>query len=227
MGYLLSFNAGVMLYVSFVDILPEIIHKAGLKSANLGFFAGFFLILVASLVPNWGATDDNHIAHDEKRHLESTSQKNFNRMGVLTAFAISLHNLPEGIATYIASIRSLDTSLLILVSIGLHNIPEGVIVASPIYLATRSKWKAFKYALISGLCESLTAIIVCLSFPSLINSQYNLYLMAAAAGAMVCVSVQELIPQALQCCSKVKFVYLFSLGMLFASSAVCFLPQAS
>ena len=127
---------------------------------------------------------------------ENTDNKGLYKIGIISMVAIVLHNIPEGIATFITSTNNLKLGLTITIAIALHNIPEGISIAVPIYHATNNKLKAFLYALLSGMSEVLGSILAYLFLAPLINDHVMKALYAIIAGIMIHISVYELIPGA-------------------------------
>jgi len=200
----LGFSAGVMIYVSFVEIFPLAKEALGAqyseKMASLitviSFFAGMVLIAVIDkLIPSY---ENPH----EVKSVESMSRrphdKKLMRMGILSAVAIGIHNFPEGLATFIAGLGDPEIAYPIAFAIAIHNIPEGIAVSVPIYFATGSRRKAFVYSFLSGLAEPLGAIIGFVLIYSLvgINAMVMGILFAVVAGIMVFISLDELLPTA-------------------------------
>jgi ZIP family zinc transporter len=210
----LGFSAGVMLYVSFVEIFPQaqasIIEDLGTKRGPwvnvLAFFGGMLLIgIIDKFIPK--TTNPHEVSSIEE--LESISidgieekkekqvnPKNLLRMGILTALAIAIHNFPEGIATFLAALNDPTIAIPITVAIAVHNIPEGISVYVPIYYATGSKKKAFLYSFLSGLAEPLGAIIGFLILSPFLTPALFGICFAAVAGIMVYICVDELLPAA-------------------------------
>ncbi len=204
LSFALGLSAGVMIYVSFVDILPK--ATASLSESfdgklaqiytTLAFFGGIILIaIIDKFVPS---SENPH----ELRSVEnmasapSSSRQKLRRMGIVTALAIGIHNFPEGIATFLAALEDPDIGLAIAGAISIHNIPEGIAVAIPIFYATGSRAKAFKWSLLSGLSEPVGAIIgYILLKPYLSPATFGL-VFAAVAGIMVYISLDELLPAA-------------------------------
>lgn len=121
------------------------------------------------------------------------------RMGLLTGLAVGLHNLPEGLATFVATLASPSAGVAIAVAIALHNIPEGVVVAMPIYYATKSKWKGFLWSFVSGVAEPIGGLLAYLILASNGMSPLAFAIMFAfVAGMMVYISLRELLPTALK-----------------------------
>ncbi len=197
----LGFSAGVMIYISFVDLFPlatsyfqetmERRMSEGLTA--ISFFGGMFLIaIIDKLIPSY---ENPH----EVKSIESydaSEYKGLKRMGILSAVAIAIHNFPEGMATFTVSLANVEIAFPIAVAIALHNIPEGIAVSMPIYFATGSKRKAFWLSLLSGLAEVLGAIIafVLIYFVFGISSTILGVMFAAVAGIMVFISIDELLP---------------------------------
>jgi len=213
----LGFSAGVMIYVSFVDIIPKA-HDA-LASVmsesraslytTISFFAGILFIgIIDKLVPN---IENPH----EIKFIGDNGKKNGSlmRMGVFTAIAIAVHNFPEGIATFTAAVNNLSTGIVIAIAIAIHNIPEGIAISVPVYYATGSKRKAMKYSFISGLSEPLGAIIGYLILMPFLNDTVFGIVFAVVAGIMVFISIDELLPAAKEYGEHHISIYGLVLGM--------------
>lgn len=187
----LGFSAGVMLYVSLVEILPEAMSSAGSPLAVLAFFLGIALIAVIDrLVP------EPMNPHEPSQITDGARQRNLMRMGVMTALAIAIHNFPEGFATFIAALEDPTIAVPIAAAIAIHNIPEGVAVAVPLRQATGSRTKALGWTFVSGLAEPLGALVgFALLMPWLSPITMGVVL-AGVAGVMVFVSLDELLPTA-------------------------------
>lgn len=207
----LGLSAGVMLYVSFVDLLPLSFKdiaavypdKSGEIYVTLAFFIGIFLIAAIDFLIPEG--ENPH----EMQHMESINElsgeyvrgkehkdAHLKRTGMMLALAIGIHNFPEGIATFVSSLNGLELAIPIVVAIAIHNIPEGVAVSMPIYHATGNSQKALLMALLSGFAEPLGALfglLVILPFWTPIVSSL---LLSGVAGIMVYISIDELLPSA-------------------------------
>lgn len=202
----LGFSAGVMIYVSFVELFASSIEtlgglyglKSGTTFAVLSFFCGIFIIAVIDkLIP------DKANPHEAKTlvppALEGTSDdnvKNLKRTGVFTALAIAIHNFPEGLATFVSALQDISVALPIVAAIAIHNIPEGIAVSVPIYYATGSKKKALLYSVLSGFAEPLGALVGYLILMPFLNDIMFGVLYALVAGIMVFISIDELLPSA-------------------------------
>ncbi len=194
----LGFSAGVMIYVSMIEIFSkaqqslvlEVGEKMGSILTVVSFFGGMFLIaLIDKLVPS---EENPH----EVKNIENSNkdQKKIMRMGLFTALAIALHNFPEGLATFISALQEPSVAIPIVFAIAIHNIPEGIVVAAPIYHATGSKRKALFYSTLSGLSEPVGALVgYLLLMPILSNFVFGI-IFAGVAGIMVFISLDELLP---------------------------------
>ena len=202
----LGFSAGVMIYVSLVEILPkgqdalaeELDGDAAGWLALLMFFAGIGLIaLIDRLVPSY---ENPHEARRVEEMPETPDQipqdKRLLRMGLMSALAIGLHNFPEGLATFVAALQDTALGLTIAMAVAIHNIPEGIAVSIPIYYATGSRRKAFFLSAASGLSEPIGAIVGYFLLRAFLGDMAMGLLFAFVAGIMVYVSLDELLPTA-------------------------------
>jgi len=228
-----GFSAGVMLYVSFVEILSKgsqaLVEYYGDywgSWINVGaFFSGIALIATIDiLIPSSGNPHEVHskeetlplnnksapmpdfeaVAADPRpaagAHDHRVEEGKLLRMGLFTALAIAIHNLPEGLATFLAALHDPAVGTAIAIAIALHNIPEGISVSIPIFYATGNRRKAFLYSLLSGLAEPVGAGLAYLAMRCFLggNGTVPLNLMGilfgSVAGIMVYISLDELLP---------------------------------
>lgn len=203
----LGFSAGVMLYVSLVEILAK--GRAALEEplgsagaawvALLAFFGGIGLIaLIDRLVPGAENPHESHALEelDAKPDARSGLSRRLLRMGLFTALAIGIHNFPEGLATFLVTLEQPGIGLAIAVAIALHNIPEGIAVSVPIYQATGSRKKAFTYSFLSGLAEPVGALVGYVLLRPFIDDLLFGVLFSGVAGIMVFISLDQLLPTA-------------------------------
>ncbi|OWZ09269.1 Zinc (Zn2)-Iron (Fe2) Permease [Phytophthora megakarya] len=130
--------------------------------------------------------------------MDDKSKRALQRMGVLSALAIGIHNLPEGIATYVGAIQNSSVGFSLAVGIGLHNIPEGIAVAAPIYFATGQRWRGIMWCAISAAAEPLGGVIAWLAIGDGMDPISEGILFGIVCGIMVCICMKELIPTAYQ-----------------------------
>lgn len=199
----LGFSAGVMIYVSMVEIFVKANeslgaaygHKPGYLVTTLAFFAGILLIaLIDNLVPSF---ENPHEARSiEDLNEQDNENARLKRMGLFSALAIGIHNFPEGLATFVSALQDPSMGISIAVAIAIHNIPEGIAVSVPIYYATGSRAKAFGLSFLSGLAEPVGALIgFLLLMPFMTDAVFGI-LFAMVAGIMVFISLDELLPTA-------------------------------
>jgi len=132
----MGFSAGVMIQISFVELLFSAVMDVGLLYANISFFLGALVIaLIDSLIPH--EYKEEHRSEDERNHQKLV------RTGLLVSLGIAIHNFPEGLVTLFGTIKDPSLGLILLIAIALHNIPEGISVSFPIYYATKNRKKAF------------------------------------------------------------------------------------
>ncbi|HED5271452.1 TPA: zinc transporter ZupT [Campylobacter jejuni] len=219
----LGFSAGVMIYISFMEILPTALkdfknyynsHWAELLGLAC-FFGGILIsLLIDKLIPE----DVN--PHEPKEDLSELkicplpqkgqnppkfhpgeklhqiNTKALKRTGIFTALAIAIHNFSEGFVTFISSLDNLTLGIAIAIAVAIHNIPEGLAVSLPIYHATGDKKKAFIYSTLSGFAEPLGAFVGVLILLPFIGDLTLAISFAVIAGIMVFISLDELLPAA-------------------------------
>ena len=187
MGFTLGFSAGVMILVSFVELLQEGIDTIGFVAAHTGFFLGMIVFfLIDFLVPH------DYIGQEDHGKIPSTSR--LKRTGVLLALGIGIHNLPEGMATFMSAMEDIHLGIAIAVAIAIHNIPEGLAVSAPVYAATGSRRKAFLWSLLSGLSEPIGAGLAGLILLPFMSEAVLGWVLSFVAGIMIAISIDELIP---------------------------------
>ncbi|MBD3392509.1 MAG: zinc transporter ZupT [Chitinivibrionales bacterium] len=199
----LGFSAGVMLYVSFIEIFAKargslaetMSDSRAYWLTTASFFAGIVLIaLIDKLVPKFENPHEARGVEDMK--LPPAKNGALYRMGLFSALAIAIHNFPEGLATFTAALKEPALGLSIAVAIAIHNIPEGIAVSVPIFYATGNRRKAFVYSFASGLAEPVGAVIGYLILMPFFSDAAFGILFASVAGIMVYISLDELLPTA-------------------------------
>jgi len=190
LSFLLGFSAGVMIYISFVELLSKSINELGFLSANIAFFGGIVgIYFVDKFIP--------HIHIDTKpdpHYRVPRHHKKLIGVGVLTAVGIAIHNFPEGMAVFAVSLDSLALGLPIALAIAIHNIPEGIAVSVPIYYATGNRRKAFVYSCLSGVTEPVGAVIGYLLLLPFLTPSVLYATLAVVAGIMIFICFDELLP---------------------------------
>ncbi|MCT4552624.1 MAG: zinc transporter ZupT [Alphaproteobacteria bacterium] len=201
----LGFSAGVMIYVSLVEMLPEAQH---IISNNLGgnlsewitvgaFFFGVLLTaFIDMIIPN---IENPHEFEKNQKKLNALKvgrkdSRKLMRIGLFTALALALHNFPEGFATFMSAFHDPNLAISIAFAIAIHNIPEGISVSVPIFYATGDRKKAFYYSFLSGLAEPVGALIGYAILRPFLNDILLGFVFAGIAGIMVYISFDELLP---------------------------------
>ena len=212
----LGFSAGVMIYVSMIEIFPKANESLSLVYGEtkgywittIAFFAGIAVIaIIDKLVPesgnpheihdvaDMGESGDSHVVKSEEE-IKEANDKSLLRMGMFSALAIAIHNFPEGLATFTAALQDPTLGVSIAIAIAIHNIPEGIAVSVPIFYATGDRKKAFKISFLSGLSEPVGAIVGFFLLYKFFNDSMFGIIFAAVAGIMVYISLDELLPTA-------------------------------
>lgn len=202
----LAFAAGVMITVSFTDLIPESLSKIRLFCP---FFASILIILIGM---NIGLLLSSFV---EKKVSKTLNTSKLYKIGIISMLAIILHNIPEGIATYISCENDLSLGIKLTIAIALHNIPEGISISVPIYYATKSKKKALLYTFISGFSEVVGAILSYIFLKDIANELFMGFLYSMIAGIMITISIKELLPESLSYGYHKKTILFFLIGLFF------------
>lgn len=194
LAFALGLSGGVMIYISFMEMLPDAMEEMGDGWALLVFFIGIgIMALVDLVVPepenphNYADLDEPTVAHGSHKLM---------RTGLFTALAIAVHNFPEGLATFAAALSDVKLGAFIAIAIAIHNIPEGIAVSVPIFYATKDKNKAFLYSFLSGVSEPAGALIGYLLLMPFLTPMVLAGTLAFVAGVMIYIALDELLPTA-------------------------------
>lgn len=212
LSFIMGFSAGVMILISFVELLQASIKSIGLFIGLLFFFIGmiimFFIDILLShqyefedsveILVNRNGKRVQHVHYghrkSERYHGEDKESLNLKKTSLFIFLGIFIHNAPEGMITFIGTLKQVELGILLTIAIALHNIPEGIAVAVPIYVSTGSRKKAFKWSFISGLSEPLGAISMWLIFFPFFNDFFLSAMLGVVGGIMVYISLDELLP---------------------------------
>ena len=209
LSFALGFSAGVMIYISFVEIFPDakntFIEKFGEFNGTLytltSFFGGMLLIaMIDKFIPSAENPHEMRSVESMDNENKALSFRKLYRLGIMTSLAVGIHNFPEGIATFMSVMKDPTLGIAIAIAIAIHNIPEGIAVSVPVYYATGNRKKAFMLSFLSGLSEPIGALIAyLLLIPLLDSGSFDVVfgaVMAGIAGIMVFISLDELLPSA-------------------------------
>jgi ZIP family zinc transporter len=190
MALSLGFAAGVMILVSFVELLPKGMEVLGFGWGYVAFLGGLAaMFLLDAAIPHSyeGVTDAGARSRDSSRLL---------RLGVFVALGIGIHNFPEGMATFVSTLADPRLGVAVAVAIALHNVPEGLAVAAPVYAATGSKNTAFVWSFLSGVAEPVGAGLAAIFLLPFLREAVLAAVLSGVAGLMVFISLDELLPAA-------------------------------
>jgi ZIP family zinc transporter len=203
-SFTVGFSAGIMIFISFGELLPGAIaiEGAGFLKAHAAFFsgmAGYFLIDL--LVPHdyLGQHDHGHGKHEP---LPPNTHHTMERTGVLVALGLSIHNIPEGMAIFVAGLKDIHLGFAIAAAIAVHNIPLGLAISAPIYNATASMRKAFLWSFFSGLSGIIGACLAAIVLMPFLSDTVMGFVFAVVGGIMVVIAIDELVPAAKELSSE-------------------------
>ena len=195
----LGFSGGVMILVSFVELLPKGIETIGFAPANLAFFGGMLVMfLVETLIPHDFMAEQHHPEEESEQSPQqaqgTVSRNRLLKTGLFVALGLGIHNFPEGMATFVTSLSNPQVGIAITIAVAIHNIPEGLAVSAPVYAATGSRGKAFLWSFLSGVAEPAGALLAALVLMPFLTPAVLGVVLAVVAGIMVFISIDELLP---------------------------------
>ena len=194
LAFALGLSGGVMIYISFMEMLPDAMETMGEGWALLVFFVGIGIMALVDLaIPE---PENPHNFEDMDQPTVAQGSHKLMRTGLFTALAIGVHNFPEGLATFAAALSDVKLGVFIAIAIAIHNIPEGIAVSVPIFYATNSKRKAFLYSFLSGVSEPTGALLGYLLLMPFLTPMVLAGTLAFVAGVMIYIALDELLPTA-------------------------------
>ena len=201
LSVMLAFAAGAMLCVSVAELMPEALSSL---AQNYGIGTGFVIVILAmvagiivvraidKLLPGSNSVRQAGLNNG----IHNAVSKQSLRSGMLIAAIITIHNIPEGLVTFTGALHDISLGIALAAAIALHNLPEGISIASPIYAATHSRWRAMKYTIIASLAEPFGALVGYFVLLRATPDYAMGIIFAASAGMMLYVSISELLPSA-------------------------------
>ncbi len=204
----LSFSAMVMMLISIFDLIPHSFFYLLLKHKFNGLILSIIVFIIGILLIKFS----NYIIN----RLEEKGSSLY-KLGIISAIVLMLHNIPEGIITFLTSSNDLKLGLKVAIAITLHNIPEGICIGVPIYYSTHKVGKAIKTTLISGLSEPLGAILAYLFLYKYINNTILNVIFILVAGIMISLAINDILKESLKYSNKNnKYIYVgFIIGIIF------------
>ena len=208
----LAFAAGVMITVSLTDLIPKSYYL--LKNIYMPFPTILFVLIFIVIGIILSSLIDKYLP-DNFEENNTLNKKGLYRVGIISMVAIILHNIPEGIATFMATNVDVSLGISLALAITLHNIPEGISISVPIYYATGSRVKAIMYTFISGTSELFGAVIAYFFLSNFINDKIMGFLFSIIAGIMGHIAIYELLPQSRKYNNKNLTFLFFVIGIIF------------
>jgi len=210
-SFIMGFSAGIMILISFVELLQESINTNGIFLGFVFFFIGMLIMLAIDIfvshkyefedsievfVTENGKYEPHlHRGHrGRQKYRGEIKNVKLAKSSLFIFLGVFIHNFPEGMATFIGTVKDVELGLLLTLAIALHNIPEGIAVAVPIYASTGDKKKAFKWSFLSGISEPIGALITGLVLFPFIDNVSLSALLGIVGGIMVYISLDELLP---------------------------------
>jgi ZIP family zinc transporter len=197
----LAFSAGVMIYVSAAELVPDALAVSSAAAVGLALLAGLGLAAMLDRGFSSGSRSDvqaNAGPRGDSNADRSGAQRRLLRVGLLSGLAITLHNLPEGAAVLFSSLNSAGVGLAVALAVALHNVPEGLVSALPVYRATGRRGAAFGVAALSGLAEFLGAALMYALLQTWMTEARLGLIYAGVSGVMVYIALRTLLPEALR-----------------------------
>lgn len=204
----LSFAAAVMLTISFTDLIPNALSEI---TKTFFVFPAIIIVIIFIIIGMLLSLIINKYLPD----VTNSSDNKLFKVGIISMLAIILHNIPEGIATFMTSTKDMQLGISLAIAISLHNIPEGISISIPIYYSTKSKSKAIFYTFISGISELFGAVLAYLFLYRFMSDSVMGLLYAITAGIMISISMNELLPTSLRYKRIGITAVFFILGIIF------------
>lgn len=209
-SFIMGFSAGVMILISFLELLQEGIMSNGFMIGLIFFFIGLLIMLIIDvtitheyefedsieMLTNQQVCEDpyHHRHYRHRRSYEKENDVNLEKTSMFVFLGVFIHNIPEGMATFIGTVKDIELGIILAVAIALHNIPEGIAVSVPVYTCTNDRRKAFFWSFLSGISEFLGALLIGLILYPFINDFLLGAMLAIVAGIMIYISLDELLP---------------------------------
>ena len=199
--FCLSFSLSVMITLSVIDLIP---NSSYIIFKNYGFIKGFIICFIFFIIGVLLVTVVNKKIDNK---IKKSDSKNLFKLGILSMFALMLHNFPEGIATFMSAYKDVSLGISLGTAIMMHNIPEGISIAVPLFYSTGSKKRGVVYTFISGLAEPLGALLAYIFLKNYITDVMISLVLILVAGIMITLAINEMYPEA-ERYKKSKYMYI-------------------
>ncbi len=230
-SFIMGFSAGVMILISFVELLQEGIRTNGTLIGILFFLLGMGIMLLIDITvthyyeyeeDDFNLEENNNISGNSNNH-ELSRQRQLRKTSLLVTLGVFIHNFPEGMATFIGTMKDLELGILITLAIALHNIPEGIAVAATISSHTKKKFKPFLWSFVSGISEPIGALLVAFVLLPFINDILLGAMLSIVGGFMIYISLDELLPMSRSLGKEHLSILGIAAGMLVMAFSLAFL----
>ena len=203
-GISLSFSATIMILISLIELIPDGFKYLSDKYSFIFSFIILLFMIITSYIINVFIN----------KSINKRSNSNLYKIGILSMIALMIHNLPEGILTFLTSSVDIKLGLKLALAIMMHNIPEGIAIAVPIYYSTGSKYKAFKNTLLSGFSEPIGALLSYLFLYKFISNTMIGVILLFVSGIMITISINDIFEEARKYSNKCILLG-FIMGLIF------------
>ena len=215
LAFMLGMSAGVMVLVSFVELLGRAISSVGFVPALIAFFAGMLALFLI----------DVSIPHSFMEEEQKSGPAYLARVGTMVALGLAIHNFPEGLTVFVGALSSPQLGVVLAIAIAIHNIPEGIAVAVPIFAASQDRFKALAYSFLSGVAEPVGSAIGAVFLLPFLTESVLSYVLAAVGGIMVFISLDELLPAAHKYNAEHSVILGVFAGMLIMAASLALLSM--
>ena len=202
-SFSLSFSSSVMITISLIDLIPS-----SLSYLNNYMFIFKFLLFIFFFILGV------YLSYYISKQADKNNSNSLEKLGIISLIAIILHNIPEGIITFMVSGVNISLGIKLAIAIGMHNIPEGISIAVPLYYGTNNKLKTFIVVLIAGLSEVFGALICFIFLKNYINNFIIGITFAFISGMMLNTSLKELLPESITYKNKIVPILGFIIGTI-------------
>lgn len=202
-SFSLAFSSSVMITISLIDLIPSSFYYLN----NYMFIFKYLLFLFFFIL-------GIYLSYYISKKTDKINSNSLEKLGIISLIAIILHNIPEGIITFMVSGINISLGIELAIAIGMHNIPEGISIAVPIYYGTNNKIKTFIIVLIAGLSEVFGAFISFIFLKNYINNFIIGITFSFISGMMLNISLKELLPESIKYNNKIVPILGFIIGTI-------------